>query len=621
MLKLALGIFAVVAVALAADSVGGLLKKLFFKRKGCFDDPVLNEIGSIAIGLVFISYFLFFLVTVRWVYREVFWAVLVICILAALPRLKILSGIIHRFFREFRFRKDGWVISLGIYFAFMIVLTTLPPSVRDELIYHLEIPKRLIESKGSVLFTNNIYAYFPNLADNFFLLGLGTAGEAAAKLFHVLSGFLLMLVIFRVSSRWMDKRRAILTVVLFLSVPSVMAIMSLAYVDLMYIFYAVLFFLALLEFFDKREIHHVFFAGLFLGATVCIKYTGLQLSALGLCFVLFAKLKKKDLPVIKPILILGTLSVALALPFFIRNWIVTGWPLFPFALPGFHLRQGFNWDLARANLYLSWLQNFGNPLVASPLWNIVIAPVAVFIIGQFNKPQFYEGILGPVFLLVPVLLYRYRKKLKTNMSLIAFFSLIFLFYWAVTTKQIRFLLPIVPFLCLLVSYGLQLSKKKWVTLAIWFLVLLNVSLGLNEIFKKKPLMYWSGKWTKEQYLAKQNRVYPAYQMANGLLKNGDILYLIHMKNYGYDLDFPWDGDFIFERYRIENLLDRNPSVEEIVRYFDQLNITHVMINLEGISDPVTGLGEDAKKLFFSFLRERSTLVGQHETYGIFQLNE
>jgi len=555
----------------------------------------------------------------RWIHREILWVFLFICSGLGLPQFRILFKRVNQFIREFRFGRDSWVLFLIIYFAFMIVLTTLPPSVRDELIYHLEIPKRLIESQGDIVFTNNIYAYFPNFADMFFLLGLGTAGEAAAKLFHVLSGFLLTLLIYRTASLWLDRKRAILTVFIFLSIPSVMVIMSLAYVDLTYVFYTVLFFLTLLEFINKRDIHHVILAGIFLGATVCIKYTGLQLTGLGLCFVLYAKLKRKDLPLIRPIVILGFLSVALALPYFIRNWIITGWPYFPFALPGFHLRQGFNWDLTRANLFLRWLQNFGNPIVASPLWNIIIAPVSVFILGQFNKPQFYEGMLGPVFLLIPLLLY--RRKLNPDMSLIAFFSMIFLFYWAVTTKQIRFLLPVVPFLCLLLGYGLQICKKKWMTFLVWLFILLNVSLGLNEILKKKPFMYWSGRWTKEQYLAKQNRVYPAYQMANRILQNGDKLYLIHMKNYGYDLDLPWEGDFIFERYRIQNLLDQNPTVQEIAEYFNQLSVTHLMVNLTGISDETTGLREDAKTLFSRFLREKTALVGQHETYGIFYLNK
>lgn len=614
-----LGVVGVIVVVVAADSAGSLFRRLIFKEKRFFRDSLLDEVVSIAIGLIIISFFLFFLVSAHLVSREILWSFYLFCALLSILRFPIILRRCIPSIKKFHLRTDGWIIFLIVYFVFMILLTSLPPSVRDELIYHLEIPKRLIESKGFVIFTNNVYAYFPKLADMFFLLGLGTVGETAAKLFHVLSGFLLCVVIYRITFNWLGKRHAALTVGIFLSIPSVMVIMSWAYVDLTYALYVVLSFLMLLEYTKQKELKYAVLAGLFMGATICIKYTGLQFVALGICFLAYAKLKDRSIPLFKPILVIGIISITLALPYFIRNWQMTGWPLFPFEVPGFQLSEGFNWDSARAALYLRWLQTFGIPLGGGEILYTILAPIFVFVLGQFNEPQFYEGMLGPVFLLIPILLF--RRKLKLEMNLLFFFSLLFILYWAVTTKQVRFLLPAMPFLSILLSLGLQSHKKKWLTFLVILFVILNIGFGMNEILKKEPFKYWSGQLAREGYLRRQNRVYPLYARANELLKKGDKIYLIHMKNYGYYLDKPWESDFIFERYRIEGLLDQNPTTQEILDYFVQLDVTHLMIDSAPLMNESTGLKKDAIKLFFRFLEQKSAPVAGYESYGIYRLDE
>lgn len=618
-MEIIVGLLEIIVIVLAANSAGGFLKRVISPGESFFCDSLLEEIISIALGLIIISYCLFFLVSMRWISREILWFFLLFCVFLAMLQTKALYGRAICSIKKFQPGTDGWMIFLIFYFVFIIALTFLPPSVRDELIYHLEIPKKLIESEGNVVFMNNIYAYFPGLADMFFLLGLGTAGEAAAKLFHVLSGFLLMLAVFRGASIWLSKKYAVLAVFIFLSVPSVMVIMSWAYVDLTYVFYAFLSFLILLEYIKKRNLRYIFLAGIFFGATICIKYTGLQLIALGFCLTAYARLKNKDLPLLKPVFFLAVVSLSLALPYFIKNLYITGWPLFPFETPFFQLKEGFNWDSTRASLFLRFLQAFGIPLDGGRFLSSIMATVFVFVLGQFNQPQFYEGIVGPVFLLIPILLF--RKKLKADMNLVIFFSLLFMFYWAVTTRQVRFLLPVVPFLSILLAYGLEINKKKWLIFPVYLFIILNVCLGLNEILKKDPFEFWSGRLTREEYLGRQNRVYPIYAAANKLLKEGDTLYLIEMKNYVYYLDHPWESDFVFERFRVENLLNQNPTVQEISNYFDRLNITHLMVSHSSIMNEKTGLNEEAKRLFYKFLEEQSVLVAEHESYGIHQLKK
>jgi hypothetical protein len=355
-MRLLLGLLVVLAVALGADTLGRGVRRLLFHGKAIFDDRGLDEIVSVALGLIVLSHALFFMTLAHAVSRRSLWAFVAGCAVFGVPSGLRLAPRLWKFEVGLRFKKDAWIFAFAAYFIVMIALTSLPANERDELIYHLEVPKRILENGGDLAFRDNFYGYFPHFGEMFSLLGLGTAGEAAAKLFHLLSGLLLAGVIVRAAASWMDRKRALLAAALFLTVPSVTAMMSWAYVDLTFALYALLALFSVLEYVKRREFYLLVPAGVFLGAACSIKYTGLQLAALTVCLLAWLRLKDATLPLVRPALILGGLCVIVAGPYYVRTWLLAGWPLMPFATPGFSLKPGINWDPERAGLYLRWLQ-------------------------------------------------------------------------------------------------------------------------------------------------------------------------------------------------------------------------------------------------------------------------
>ena len=437
--------------------------------------------------------------------------------------------------------------------------------MNDEMIYHLAVPKTLLAAHGGFPFHDNIYAFFPQLGEMSFLLGLGTAGEAAAKLFHVASGFLLFLAVHRFALRLTDRKHARIAAAALLTVPSVMAIMSLAYVDLTFALFTFLAVVSVREYFEGRDPAHALLAGLMLGGAVGVKYTGLQMTALVLCLLAIRRLKDRDLPIARPAALIALAAGLCALPWLARNLLVTGWPMFPFPLPAFDLRPGFNWDPDRAGLFLRFLQSFGASPDGGTLADTLLAPIRVFIQGRFDSVRFYDGVLGPVFLLVPLLVL--PKKRRQGIGALLTFSLIFILYWAFSTKQVRFLLPLVPILCVALAYACRAWKKAWLTGLVALLLLFNLGIGAKELAKRAPWELWSGKMTREPYLERHVPVLAFYADAAAHLGPGDKLYLIHMRNYGYYLDVPWTGDFVFERYRLEKLLDGGAAGPDIAAFF------------------------------------------------------
>jgi len=68
-MNLLLGILVVLAVALGADTLGRGLRRMLFGRKAFFDDDTLDEIVSVALGLIVLSHALFIMTVVHAVSR------------------------------------------------------------------------------------------------------------------------------------------------------------------------------------------------------------------------------------------------------------------------------------------------------------------------------------------------------------------------------------------------------------------------------------------------------------------------------------------------------------------------------------------------------------------------
>ncbi len=613
---LVISVIVVLVVILGARAIGRDILSHVFKSKPPFPDPVLSGVTAAAIGLIVLGFLLFGLVALHLVYRGLLWGIVAACALLAAPEVIRWAKAAPAFLKGGSWR-NVWTLAAALYFLIAVALTSLPATMNDEMIYHLAVPKTLLAAHGGFPFHDNIYAFFPQLGEMFFLLGLGTAGEAAAKLFHVAAGFLLFLAVHRFALGLTDRKQARLAAAALLTVASVMAILSLAYVDLTFALFTFLAVISIREYFEGRNLGHALFAGLMLGGAVSVKYTGLQMTALVLCLLAITRLKQRDLPVARPAALIAAGAGLCALPWLVRNLLVTGWPMFPFPLPFFSLKPGFNWDPERAGLFLRFLQSFGASPDGGALADTLLAPFRVFFQGRFDSVRFYDGILGPVFLLVPLLVL--SKKRRQGLGALLTFSLIFILYWSFSTRQIRFLLPLIPFLCVALAYACRAWKKAWLTGLVALLLLFNMGIGLKELAKRAPWDLWSGKMTRRSYLERQVPVLAFYAEAAARLGSGSKLYLIHMRNYGYYLDAPWTGDFVFERYRLESLLEGGAAVPEIAAFFSSVGATHIMVNRAPLDDPRLGLSPDARTRVSDFLARACEPVLDKGSYALFKL--
>ncbi len=586
-----------------------------------FEHPALRTASLAAFGLAIISFSIFLLSLLHAVSAidlRIFSNGLV---LLAVPGLAALLGSL---FKPSRNKQpvtffEGLILFIFFMYAgWMILGAALPALDRDEIIYHLEVPRQMLRGGGTVLFRDNIYGYFPQFGEMFFLLAGGTSGEWAAKLSHVLFGLLLGLAIYGFSRKYLSRIYALLSAALFLTIPSVMVIMPWAYVDLTYSLYAFLALAAVVEYFGSGQGRWALFAGVMAGCASAVKFTGLQFTMLVACliFVEHVFTRRKGLPLAAVFFVAG--AVPFAVPYIWRSWHETGWPFFPFKLEGFELRDIFNWDADRARLYLKWLSSYGTPLGEEAWWHTLLAPVLVFVTARFNSYLFYEGVIGPVFLLTPFLLF--KKEKPQPLKGLMFFSLLFLYYWALTTKQVRFLLPVLPVISFLLAYGLSVTRFRLVMNAIVLgLMTASCVMGVQEVLRLYPIPYWLGLETRDQYLARHVEGYRAYQSANRWLGPEDRVYLINMKNYVYYLNCRWRADFIFERFQLDRFMEKNPDPGEVLEFFKSRGITHLLVNESFIASEKWGMPPTQLKIFQDFLSQHAAPLMRDRNYALYRL--
>lgn len=518
-------------------------------------------------------------------------------------------------------RWNWGVFIVGLYSIVILLLVLIPAAEKDELIYHLEIPRQMLVQGGWAWLPDNVYAFFPQFMELFFSFGLALSGEVAARLFHAAFGMLLAATLYVYARQSLNRLWAGIAVLIFMTVPSVLMMMSWAYVDLTFTWFALLAWIAAekIHVAGDKAWRWAILAGAFCGATACIKYTGIQYTLI-LCALIFirALFQKKGRSMVCPLVILILTTGIIFLPYLIRNFIYSGWPLYPFHFFGFDLKQGLNWDPERARLYFDWIKTFGAPIGSNGFFYGLFAPIRVFWDGEFNNPEKFDGVLGPLFLLLPCL-YAFGK-MKTASRAMALFCVFYIYYWALTTHQARFLIPILPLASLLLATGLSNLKRPLAAVILGLGIVFNLVVVSKEIIHKKPFQYWAGKESREAYLLREHRVYAMLAATNRLLPADAKVYLLQMKNYGYYLRVHWTADFIFERYQLEELLKQNPQPSQVEDFFKARRATHLLVDQRALRLPESGLEAKALGAFDQFLSIHGKVLAVKDDIVLYALD-
>jgi 4-amino-4-deoxy-L-arabinose transferase-like glycosyltransferase len=179
-------------------------------------------------------------------------------------------------------------VGASLLLAFLVALA--PPAGWDALVYHLTGPRLFVEAGRVSHHVDLPYLGFPQLGEMGFTLGMLLLGDGVASLLHFGYGLLSVIITAALARRAFGQATAWPAAALLLSVPSLVWLMSRAYVDVTLLFYATAAFYAFTRWREFRaggeagsSIKWLRLMGVFCGLGAGVKYTAFVISvALGL---------------------------------------------------------------------------------------------------------------------------------------------------------------------------------------------------------------------------------------------------------------------------------------------------------------------------------------------------
>lgn len=515
-----------------------------------------------------------------------------------------------------------WILSVVILLV-AAALGFLPPTARDELTHHLALP-RLYAGAGRIVEVPFApYSYYPMLLDMLYTPWVQWGLDFVPKLIHGLFGFLTGLLLYAYLSRRLSPVYGLLGFFIFISTPAILRLSHWAYVDLGLTFYSTAALLCLL--WRGESPKWLVLAGLSAGFALATKPNGLL--ALLLVFLLLVLVlageadgSQKKLGLDAGLFLVFALLPAV--PWWLKNLVWTGNPLFPF-FTSFFGGGGGGGGGGGPGLGIFTQREL---VYGESGWQIAALPLRIFFVGQDDQPQYFDGVLNPILILFLPWAFK-GKWIGDKRLLFAFAFLYFLYALFLTDLRIRYILPIVPPLVILLVYGihnmyLRIGRPSLLFAALVLLVALNgVYLG-SHLRTVSPVAYLLGRESRGAYLSRMLPEYPAIQYINRVLPETAKIYFLFIGRRVYYCERAYFHDWADHPGFLLRLIRGAQRGENIKAGLRQKGITHLLIRDDLFARfMVNNLGRERLNLWNSFAREH--LSGQFSArgYSVFSLDD
>jgi hypothetical protein len=486
--------------------------------------------------------------------------------------------------------------------GFALLAALAPPTAKDTLLYHFALPKAYIAAGRAVEVPYNIAGYYPLGIEMHavwaMLLGAPfgpRVSEAAAGATLFLFAPLLVMVVYGwAREQGADRAWATTAALMVAWIPTAYDVAASAYVDLALAAYTALAVHAFGRWWMSLEPRHLLWIIVGIGGALSIKLSAafliLPLALLGLLRALRTGADAsgpRPTPAIAAASLGGALALgaALAAPWYARNWIRTGSPVFPFYL-GIWPAEARGWDLERSQLYETLFSLYGDTrTVLDYLW----VPLRLAVAAQPDQPAYYDGVLGIAFLLaLPLLAWAlWKRRLGAPLGLAIALSACLFVFWLFSSQQLRYLLPALPSLAVATAAagtggdGAGERASRWLLLAA---AALGLPVMLAWFLALDPARVVLGGESRDDYLRRRLDYYRYYEVVNRELPPTAKVWLIDMRRDTYHLDRPYFSDFIFEDYTLTRYVRKADGPEEVLARAQADGITHLLVRHDILLD-------------------------------------
>ncbi len=501
---------------------------------------------------------------------------------------------------------------LAVIFVTEVFLCLLPPVSRDALIHHLAIPKLWIRHGGWFETPWAEFSYFPMNVDLLYLVPLVFGNDVLPAFIHMLFGWGTGYLVYRYLCDHEGRAWGLLGLLIFASTPMVIRLSITAYVDLGMIFFTTASVLAYLRWRDSGygEAKWLILSAACMGLAAGTKYnafiTGIFLNG-AVCF-LYARDTGKQLQAVRWGGVFFLVALAVVSPWLVKNLVLKGNPVYPLLDPLFSFIHGGREPAAF--LAADDVESGGFSFIRNRMgvygeeaWQVLLLPLRIFFEGRDHMPQYFDGILNPLFALAIPFAFLGRRKGHRFffLSLIAF---VFCMSALTADMRIRYILPTVPFMAILAVQGIRnamewldrvRSRLRGITTgaAVSSIVLL---LGMNLLYLGdlvagvRPMHYILGEESREGFISRQVGSYTAVAFINRNLPEDAVVYLWYLSGRGYYLERDYLHHVGLETGIVRALGRSSADVATLTAFLRSLGGTHLLVQkallLKAIEDNI-----------------------------------
>jgi 4-amino-4-deoxy-L-arabinose transferase-like glycosyltransferase len=329
-----------------------------------------------------------------------------------------------------------------------------PDTIWDANSYHLNVAQQWLLNGRFVYLPDNFYGSWPLNLSVLYAIEMGLlGGSTLPQLTHGGLRVLSVLLIYTYARPRYGSLAATLATLIFYSLPVITWLSGTAISDLGVAYFTLFAVISWLRWIEREERPWLVMAALGTGLTMGTKLTGLFTLALLTIAVFYAGWRKRR-PVrvitLNVALVSGA-ALALALPWYLKSYLQTGNPVFPF---GFGLFGGQYWTLDVDRQFLA--MQFAFQQVGRSALDLILLPLRLLV--PAHAP--YEGPISAIFL-IGAAWGAVQRRNRTVHYLVVFAGLSFVLWALLTTQPVRMLLPVLGALSIVAGIGLAEVVRRY----------------------------------------------------------------------------------------------------------------------------------------------------------------
>jgi hypothetical protein len=472
----------------------------------------------------------------------------------------------------------------------------------DSLSYHLAAAKIYLHDGRIGLIAYDNHTNFPFTLEMLYTLGLAFQGSAAAKLFHWACAWMTAAAVgfwasrLEISGRQAPMWVGPLAAALFGSMPVALWEAGTGYIDLGTALFQFLSLAALVDSIrcsDREEApcrslglepRRAVLAGILAGFALGTKYTALLhlgILGLGLLWLLFRSGGDARPAAFRGLLVFGIAAVAVASPWYVKNWFWVHNPVYPFFYRLFP--HSFSWSISQSLGYENEQKAFGLPRTPATFallfWNLALHGREFYANGK-NPVGDMLGSVGIAWAgLLPLVLW--VRGLGWRVWTLAAYALGSITLWFFMSQQIRYLIPVFAPLAVVVAISLaRASGLPRLVGNVFAGAALIFNLGCHVPVAMSGIAYLTGGYSDSEFLKADANFADGYAASEWINThvppNGRIALYEETRGFYLDRGYLWANPGHHDLIPYDQL----KNGRDLVDYLRRFGVTHVWLTTD-----------------------------------------